>query len=705
MADGRACLISDDPPFVPAEGSTETIELTAGDADIRVDGNAFFAGPIELQNNMRFMRADEASFDRIGSVFAVQGNVEYRDAETLVRGDSASYNTLTGEFNFDEGLFELHAVPSRGGAGEISLTSDQVLQLKDVSYTTCPNGKDDWMLKAGSIELDHDRGVGTARNARIEFKGVPFLYLPYMTYPLNNERKTGMLVPDAGTSDRRGFQLEAPVYWNLAPSYDATFVPNYMSKRGLQLGTEFRYLTPKNRGELWGDILPDDKVTGKNRYRWIADAQSQLWFGWRATASGEGVSDDRYFEDLTGGQASTSLVNLDRQLDLEYYDRVWSVRLRAQDFQNLLSELPEPDQPYTLLPQLQLVGEWLNGFLGFNYLLDTETTNFEKSEDVVQGWRFHALPELGLPIRYRGVYITPEIGVDYTAYSLDNQPTGQPSSPTRTVPIFSVDTGAVFERFAGKQNHWLVSLEPRAQYVNIPREDQDDLPVFDTITPDLTLVQLFRKNRFVGYDRVGDTDKITLGLTARFLETGDGEERMRATIGGIRYFGSRLVTLPGEEPSIGNDSDYIAEVGVRLFNNWSLRLGYQWDSERSDTAKSDAGVQFKPGPRKVANLSYRYVRGTIEQTDLSFAWPIGDRWNAVGRFNYSLRDDRSLDRFFGLEYETCCWKVRLVGRRYIVNRESESDTSINLQLELKSFTSIGNSADSFLERGILGYEK
>ena len=685
-------------------GTTNVVEMTSGNATISGTGDAKFTGPIKLRSGNRTLTAGNASFKSATGNLTVTDEVTYRDPETRVSGDSASFNTVSGQFNFKEAEFELQGVPARGTASAINVNPSGTLELKKVTYTTCAVGNDAWMLRAGEIEIDQASGMGTARHARLVFKGVPFLYWPYFTYPVTDERKSGLLIPEIGTSGPRGFELVTPYYWNIAPQYDATFVPRYMSKRGMQLGSEFRYLTKRNDGVLWGDYLPDDDKTGEDRWRYLMLLQSMLGRGWRATADAEGVSDSGYFQDLTNGQTSTSQTNLERSLFVEWYNLNWSVLLRYQAYQTLDDAIQPDERPYQRAPQLAIDGEWKDGLLGLDYRLVTDTTYFYRKESV-QGLRLHLLPEISLPFERNSFYLTPKAALFHSQYQLEDRAVGLLDDPDVTAPLLSLDTGVVLERTAGSNQKWLVTLEPRAQYVYVPFEEQADLPVFDTIFPDLTLVQLFRRNRFIGYDRIGDTNQLTLGLTSRFLDTSTGRERLTATLGGTRFFTGRNVVLPGDLPTEENSSDYIAEISVNLYRNWNVDVAYQWNTAAHETTRAEARLQWRPGQTSVMNLGYRFRRDRLEQADVSFSFPAGDRWNFVGRYSYSLRDHEPLDQFLGIEYETCCWGIRMVARREIKRDSGETNNSFSIQLELKNFTSVGNSADSLLGRGILGYGK
>jgi LPS-assembly protein len=700
-----ACRV-DAPPPIPAPDSDtpeDQLDIVSGKVEFKLEGDAKFSDEIILRRGNRILRADSAEYDAERGLFAVDGDVEFRDPETTIRATNAQLNRETEVAQFENAEFQLWATPARGSADFVRASGDGQLRLREASYTSCPIGKDDWMIRASRIDIDNNTGVGTARHARFRFKGVPVFYLPYVTYPVKNERKTGLLVPDVGNSDRRGVDISQPFYWNIAPQYDATITPRYMSKRGFQLQSNFRYLTEDTVGEATGEYLFDDKVTDEARWLYAWFNQTQLLQNWRGTVNVIDVSDTAYFEDLSSSLATTSQVNLRRHLDLEYFNDAWSVLLRFEDYENLDESVIPIDEPYKTLPRLAVRGFTPSGWLGMSYLLEGDVTNFERDVGVT-GFRGRIAPKIGFPIHTGLFDLEPSIAIDHTRYSLSNTLAGENDTPARTAPIVSVNMQSVFERVTNKKK-WLQTLEPRLLYTYIPFRDQDDLPVFDTITPDLNIVQLFRPNRFVGYDRLGDTNQLALGISTRLLEAADGDEFLRATVGAIRYFDERDVTLPGGTPTDSTSSDYLGELGMKFSKNWSTRLGLQWDSDASDFDWATGRLLYRTSDnRKIANVSYRFRRDSVDQAEVALAWPIGGRWSFVGRYNYSFQDDTTLEGLAGFEYGTCCWAIRANWRHYLATRDGEFDDSFSIKLILKGFGSTDSAADRLLDRGILGYD-
>ncbi|HDP89927.1 MAG TPA: LPS-assembly protein LptD [Thioalkalivibrio sp.] len=529
---------------------------------------------------------------------------------------------------------------------------------------------------------------------------VPFLYTPWISFPITDERKSGFLAPAIGNSDKRGFELETPYYWNIAPNYDATFTPRYMSDRGLQLNGEFRYLMPVNRGDLQLSWLDDDAY------------EDQRWLGrWRNTLRPSthsrvdidlnGVSDKRYFDDLSTSLDVISATHLDRRMDARWWFDQGEVLLRLQGYQTVNETLLSTQYPYRRVPQLLFTGGIPDGALGLDYGLRAEWVQFDH-DDLVNGSRLDLKPSIALPVRTPGSFLEPRLSGRYTAYRLDDSLPADQREPDRLVPTFSLDSGLIFEREASDRA--IQTLEPRLFYVYTPYRDQDDLPVFDTGDLTFTFDQLFREDRFSGPDRVGDANQLSLALTSRLVDTASGRERLRASLGQIFYFEDREVTLPDQPAETRTESDLAAELGAQLGNFWKIDSSLLWNPDTEQTARGSTRIQYRRDSRHVFNLGYRYREDDFEQAEISFGWPLSRRWNGVGRWVYALDDNRDLEALGGLEYESCCWKARLVARQYVTDGGTEYNNAIYFQLVLKGLMDVGRNIEDLLEEGILGYE-
>ena len=706
-ADTSACRTSIAEPlsatatFPAASETPGAIVLEAGRLQAQVGDKvtASMSGGVLLRSDNKLAGAETARYDPDEKAMLLEGGVRYEDPGSQIVSDSAEFSYESGRIRFTGAEFSLGNNESRGASELLEINQDGTLRLQGVAYTTCPPGSDDWLLRGKSIELDASEGVGTARGIKLQFKGVPILYAPYLSFPIGNARKSGLLSPEVGTAGRSGNEIRLPYYFNLAPNYDATVTPRLLSNRGLQVETQFRYLTLANDGELIAAYLPDDSILNTARHQVSFRHQTMFRNGWRNRIDYRNVSDSQYYEDLGGSLSVSSITHLNRSVRFDYFGDNFYVLGQAQEYQTIDDAILPVDQPYRRLPQLLGSGSWTMGLLRFN--LDGEFVNFDRDVGVT-GWRVNAMPEIEVPFRRPGWFVNPAVALDHTRYELNDAAPGVETDPTRTLPIVSLDTGLVLERSMSSATR-LQTLEPRLLYVNVPYRDQSDLPVFDTITPDINLVQLYRKNRFLGVDRIGDTEQLSFGVTSRIFDVSSGRELMTATIGQTRYFGDRNVTLPGQAASTLERSDYIAQLRVLLLKHVNFDVGHQWGTGASGTTRSEARLQYRPASNKILNLSYRYRRASLEQGDLSWSWPVRSQWNFVGRYNFSFRDDEVLEQFFGLEYESCCWGLRLVSRRHISTRDGTRDSSFGLQLVLKGMTSVGTAADKLLERGILGY--
>jgi len=691
-----------DSPFSESQlDDPQTIMLEAGRFDAQMGDNptASMSGGVLLRRDDKLAGAESARYDPDQRALFLEGGVRYEDPGTQILSRTAEFGYEMGRIRFEGAEFSLGNSNSRGAAELLEINESGTLNLGGVEYTTCPPGSEDWLLRGKSIELDTREGVGTAKGMQLRFKNVPILYLPYISFPIGDARKSGVLTPEIGSSGRSGNEIRVPYYWNIAPNYDATITPRLLTSRGLQLETQFRYLTDRNDGSVTADYLPDDDRLDLARHQVRFNHRTLFGNGWRNRISFREVSDSQYFEDLGGSLSVSSITHLDRNVQFDYYSDRFSLFAQAQDYQTIDDAILPVDEPYRRLPQVLATGAWPIGPLRFG--IDTEVVNFDRDTGVT-GWRFNASPSLEVALERPGAFFKPAVALDYTTYDLENTLPGVDNTPERTIPITSVDTGLILERTMAGANR-IQTIEPRILYVNIPFRDQTNYPVFDTITPDINLVQLYRKNRFLGVDRIGDTEQVSVGVTSRVLDVGTGRELMTATIGQTRYFGDRMVTLPGNTAATFESSDYIAQVRFLLFENVNFDLGHQWGTGDNGTTKSEARFQYSPARNKILNFAYRFRRDSLEQGDLSWSWPLATSWNFVGRYNFSFRDQEVLEQFFGLEYESCCWGLRLVSRRHISTRDGTRDSSFGLQLVLKGMTSVGTAADKLLERGILGY--
>jgi len=738
------------------------IHLDSDDAVFDADGHAVLNGRVKVRQDARSITSDSVTYDSKTGRVSVRGAVDFEDPKLRLNSSTGRYD-IDGAANFDQANFQLMDRNGRGFAKDIDVLPEGRIKFTDVRYTSCPVGNEDWTLKAASISLDTAIQEGVGRDVTMFFKGVPIFYTPYISFPVGDERKSGLLFPSFSHSGSNGFELETPYYLDLAPNYDLTMTPGFLSARGVQLTGQFRFLTKDSRGQIDASFLPDDSQAHIDRSYFHATDVTELKTGFRFDTDIASVSDSRYFEDLAVGSDQTSVTFLERRADVLYYDDAWRVRGELQNFQTIDITVPDAERPYSRVPRIQGNALWPVAGTNFELALESEAVNFVR-EVGPTGVRLNAAPEIRWSARGPGYFFAPAVGYDFTQYDLKNAAFGTSSTPTRTVPYARVDAGLVFERSAGSQGQRTQTLEPRLVYSYVPYRNQDSLPIFDTGLPDLNLTELFRTNRYVGEDRIGDANQVALALTTRLFDHVSGTQYLTATLGQIRYLtvprvglpgdagvdgsGQTLVTVPGVNPlalpgqalvnsrgqilmalpgqyvfGLPNQaltpgqapvypaSDLVADVAVTAYKHFSFGFDYLWNPYTRQTDKSEVSLQYRPDPSRVLNIGYRFQENVLtqqpilKQWDGSFAWPIAGRWNTVGRWVYSLQDHQTIEQVAGFEYKSCCWKFQVVQRRYVrvTNNTPGLDTSIALQLELTGLSSVGKPANTFLEREIRGY--
>lgn len=700
------------PSLPPPAGSdfSQPIDVTADGAVAELTPEkAQFSGNVVLVQGGLRMQADRVIVDRASGNVDADGNIVITRPDVRVAGQSASYQLATGEGRIDQARYRVPAIHARGDADQAEFLADGKSRYKNITYSTCRPGSDDWVLKASELELDREEGFGTARHATLRFQGAPILYAPVFTFPIDDRRRSGVLIPTVGQSSNTGFDLTVPYYLNLAENYDLTLTPRLMTKRGLMLGGEFRFLTESMQGTLAADYLPSDsEYDGENNDRGSVALRTHTSFTDRLKGNIDFnyVSDDDYFQDLGGSLAVTSTAHVQRTAAIRYLGDTWDFLGRVQKYQTIDEDILDEDKPYSRLPQLLFDLEHPDGLAGTTYHLDAEYVNFDRSNSV-RGHRIDLFPAISLPLRETWGYVEPKVGARYVAYDLTDQVAGFDDTPSHVTGMLSVDSGLYFDRSTSYFGNAVTqTLEPRMYYLYVPHTDQDDQPIFDTSYLDFRFDNLFRDNRFNGPDRFGDANQVTLALTSRFLSEETGAELLRASIGQILYFEDREVNLLPDSDIDDSTSALVGEVAARLGGGWQTRAGLQWDPQDGNGGNIDqalAQISYRDSQRRIFNAAYRLRDEITEQTDLAFIWPISDQVNLIGRHNYSLQESRLLEALVGVEYGQCCWRIRGLVRQYTDSSGDDHNLAFMLQLELSGLGRLGNDIDSTLEDGIYGY--
>jgi LPS-assembly protein len=674
-----------------------------GELDVSARGNA------EIRQDDLVIFGDVLKFNREFGRAAGEGGVRLQIGVDRFFGPRLQYNTLddTGEFEQPSYIMRGESAAARGGAETLEFRGKSKYRLKNATFTTCEPGRDDWRLEAEQLDLDYDTAEGRATRPRLRFFDTTILAAPFAVFPLERTRKSGILTPHFGQNTQRGVEVGLPYYWNIAPERDAIITPLYLSRRGLQIKNQLRYLDRDYSGEARFEYLPEDRAFGQTRQGVTLQHFHDFAPNLKLNVDYNRVSDDRYFIDLASNVRQVSIGNLQQDAFLQYNNVLlgqgYSMQARVQRFQTLQDPNAPIIPPYHRVPQLNFLTN-LNDLGGFmDATLPAEYVKFNHTNLPI-GSRVLLTPTLAAPLLSPGYFFTPKVGLRFAGYGLDRIPAGAPGSPRVSIPWFSADTGLVFDRDARWFGNTLTqTLEPRVYYVYVPYRNQDSIPIFDTALADLNFPQLFSENRFFGGDRFGDTNQVTYALTSRFLGA-DGQEAFRATLGQRHYFSDERVGLTPTSPlRSANSSDILASLGGRLFRHWTFDTTAQYDQHRNRAQRYTVSTRYAPELAKSVTASYRFSRETIRQIDLAVQWPVAQGWYGVGRYNYSLLDKRLLEGIVGVEYNAGCWVFRAVARR-IQAAAQITTTGFFLQLELTGVGELGSDeAANLLKRNVPGY--
>jgi LPS-assembly protein len=717
-------------PTLPTPKSTQEgdqpVTGTAKSITGQQDQRTLMQGEADLQRANTRLRADEIEYFHVEDEVHARGRVRLeRERDILLTPElRMKLDTYEGFARKPEVYYG--TVGGRGKGERIEFLGRGQQRLTDTEYTTCKPGDDSWILRAELLELDQANSTGVARGASVEFKGLPILGTPYLSFPLGNERRSGFLPPSLGLTTTTGIDVTVPYYWDIAPNRDLTIEPRIMTKRGLLLGGNFRYLEPTYKGEVKGEWLGTDQQTKQTRGSF--NAQHTWGNGpWAAGWNVQYASDDTYFSDLAKSVATVATTFLPREAWLTYGQTFWNASARVSSAQNLFdAKAALRAMAYERVPQL--TWSYLQpGLRGFDLGMTADLTQFQYPSlrdgrflaapiDVDKGQRLVLNPSVSYPLIAPGYFVTPRLSLHATQYSnIRGGPGGPgaapyagPESHSRVLPLASLDSGLIFERDDGLfAPHLKQTLEPRLYYLYVPYKDQSLLPNFDSALTNFGFAQLFSENVFAGNDRIADANHLTFALTTRYIAPDTGEERLRLAIGKRQYFTPQRVDLPGAVISTGRSSDLLVSASGALVNSWSFDSTVQVNSDTNRTTRSAIGVRYNPAPRNILNVAYRFnqdVNDPVEQWDASAQWKLGGRWYGVGRVNYSAREKRLAEALLGVEYDANCWVARIVASRFSTATQTAT-TALFFQLELMGLGSLGTDPLDTIRRNVPGYRK
>lgn len=667
---------------------------------------------VVLERNVEIIRgglsinADTATYNIVEDEVEASGNIRIRQFGDRYTGDDLRMRLETGEGYVSHPTYRLEANNAQGKAERIDFETQNRATVTGGSYSTCEGPNPDWYLESSKLSLDKERDFGTASKAIVYFKGVPILATPYMSFPLSDARKSGILPPTIGTTSKGGLEISLPYYFNIAPNRDLTLYPKLITRRGLQLGAQGRYLGETYSGVTRIEGLVNDRVTDTKRYA-ISSTHTQL-LAPRLTFSSNlnHASDDDYPNDFPSTITAAHERLLPRDMVLNYSGSIWSAAARLSNYQVLQDPASPIARPYDRLPQLTFLAGRQN-VKGFDWSVASEMTRFYHPI-LVRGDRLVANPRVSYPIIDPGYFITPSVSMHATTYSIDNPALGNASSISRVLPTFSLDSGLIFERetiFLG--NPATQTLEPRLFYVYTPYRDQSRIPIFDSGLADFNFSQIFSENRFSGHDRISDANQVTAALISRYIDS-LGAERLRVAFA-QRFNADRPRVALSNFGEVSR-SDMLASISGQITSTLSSEANMQYSQSLGKLVRANYGVRWQPRAKHVLNLAYRQdVRqelptlDRLKQFEVSGQWPLTSRWYGVSRINYSIRDHKVAESLLGLEYKADCWIFRVVAQR-VPTATNVASSSIFLQLELNGLSKIGSDPIEALKRNVPGYQ-
>lgn len=705
------------------------------DLETVIEGNA------SLRRGDTVIHADRLEYYQPEDLAKASGNVRINQAGNVYEGPQLELKLETFEGFFNKVRYRFLASGGEGEAERVDFVDSNVSIARQGTYTTCrredyPGWMPAWLLSAATLTTDTEENVGVATDARLSFMGISTPPFPSLSFPLSNDRKSGFLPPTIGIGSVNGVDISTPYYWNIAPNRDATFYPEVMSKRGVNLGTEFRYLEKDYSGDIRVDYMPTDSL--RNRKRWgIWTNHSQTFDpkplgldSLTASLRFNRVSDDDYWRDFTRTPTLTTRL-LANDASLNWTKGDWNGVVRTLKYQTLQYDLSPIVPPYDRLPQITANYNKYD-WNGFDFSFNADYSRFRGDPSLQKqpdGERVYALGSLSRPFLTPGTFVIPKIQLHTTSYQFDAPLSNGASSASRTVPTFSLDSGMIFERdanFFGRA--FRQTLEPRAFYVYTPYRDQSLLPNYDSAANDFNFATVYTENAFSGNDRISDSNTLTTGVTSRLIDPESGAEAARFGIAQRLRFKDQRVTLPGGTPVTDRVSDLLLGAQINWTPQWSVDGTVQYNPDDHKSTRTALSARYNPGPYRNISAAYRYQANTTptsndgnKSLDVSWQWPINDlwgdkgkdlgpgrgqgggRWYAVGRLNYSLQDRKLTDGVLGFEYDGCCWIGRVVLER-LTTGQATANTRIMFQIEFVGFASIGSSPMRTLTQNIQRYQ-
>ena len=698
------------------DGSEDIIHIEA-DESFRDENKqiTILYGDTKIIRGLETLKSELTNVLQLEDRARLSGNVKYENEDLSIEAPYAEYNTKSSRIDFVAPVYKNLSLDISGKARYGVHLKNKTMFLKNSTYTTCDLTNPDWNLISETTELNFKTGVGKGKNVYLTVKGVPVFYSPYLQFSLDEQRKSGFLVPDFSGSWAKGPDVIAPFYWNIAENMDMLIKPSYIQERGSKIESSYRYLNKNYSGSLFVSYLDDDseyKKSAKNtsgksdRYNFYFEHQQVLLNNLKIDLMYDKFSDKDYFDDFGSGITRSSTTYKTRHAKLNYNKNGWDINSSFLGYQTFDKNISQSSQPYDILPEINIAKRWNKKII--NYDLKTSLSQWSHVSKV-DGTRADIQIGIDKTFLAKGISITPRLKIQHTKYDLEKQDAGFSSNPSKTIPIFSLDSIMTLSKQV-RNTSIAHQIKPRIFYLYSAEENQNDIPIFDTGLNDFSYDQLFRDNSFSGLDRNNDTNQLTFSLSSGFYNLDESRDLFTLSLGQILYFEDRNVSLDNNTTYNRSNSNIVAELEYNPTIKTKFTSTYLHDSRgRGDkTQKSIHTFQYRGEGNNVINASYRYRKNDIEQGDLSFAWGINSRLNLLGRWNYDFKnnlngeDSGDIETLAGLEYESCCWKARLVHRKFKVDTETY-EKDIQFQIMLKGFTDVGTPLGNLIAESIKGY--
>ena len=715
-------LVDIDQSISPNESE---LEVSAGDSDI-TDNTLFFSDAVTVTQGYRTLKAEAVTIDRVEQTVTATGPIEVREPGIVMYGDTISYNSIDEQAQLTDAEFVLYEQQLYGIAEEVTRDANGTLTIEDGELTFCSPTDPSWLVSAESLEIDALTNTGEAWGARIDIKGVPIVYLPWIQFPLSDQRKTGLLFPDISSDTRGGLDVTAPIYFNLAANYDATYSPRHIADRGFVHQLNARYLGEKaGYWDITGAYLNDDKLSSEpdKDARWLLKVKQTSTTSSRLRTSIDfsKISDNDYLKDLENNtlsaQRQTALL---QQARVDWLADNWLLGVEAQQFQGIAEDLTDN---YQRLPQVSAIWRGDRTLGPLVPVVNIQAANFDTDFEKVRGQRLFHEVGVSLPISRSYGFLNTQFSHRGIEYRLKDPGIAETRDEHVESWVASIDGGLTFERsseFFGRS--FTQTLEPRAHYLFASHDDHTGVPDFDSAELTFSYRQLFRNTRFSGHDRLADANQLALGLTSRLIDPKTGLERVSLSVGQIFNFTDQRIRLKEGDAALTEDGSALAlALDMTASERWSVHSNLLFDGYDNALDAANIRITYQPADNAVFNIGYTLreppeslaTRPVTEQFNTSAYIPLDENWRVFGALRYSLEIDSSVEDMIGVEYDGCCWRARFLYVSYldalrdtnvfIPEPELRRDRAFQFQFVLKGLGSFGRRVDNLMQDMIRGF--